>query len=533
MSASGASAKISSVFVFIPSRLTLSRLTRKDALRSRALRLTTIYNLKKLFLLLPLLLLAFLSKAYYDTQTIEVRHFRIKSPALGSALKGLKIAHLSDLHIKEIGKREELVRRILDEEKPDLIFFTGDLIAIDGPYGPGYGYLKNLKALRGCYAILGNTEYYNENGSCILCHEKGSRMSRRDGHPAYLRNSSIIKRLNGDKVAFLGLDNPLDGKGDLDAALKGIPAGTPKVLLSHSPEVFREAAERGVDLVLSGHTHGGQWWGMKRLKRWLPLEPALEYLQGFFQKGRTLMYVNSGVGTSFLPFRFGVRPEVAFFQFKSSDGGNSAGEVLPSSPPESVFTGFSLPEFLSTFNVFPLIMHKVFHSDSDNRKVPSGPIGPKTLPLRLYDFESKEELDTLNWECHKWFEMSADYKSSGNASLKATLPPGHYPGISLKGFHPDWSVGRVLKMEVFIPGSKEILFHVRIDDHKSGWEYATRFDRDFNLPPGENRLEIPLADIKTNLGQRPLNLKKIERFLVFVPGNQKKIELYLDNIRLE
>ena len=88
-------------------------------------------------------------------------------------------------------------------------------------------------------------------------------------------------------------------------------------------------------------------------------------------------------------------------------------------------------------------------------------------------------------------------------------------------------------MEVYNPGSIKIPFHVRIDDHKSGWEYATRFDKTFSLRPGENRLEIPLNTVKTNLHKKPMNLKKIERFMVFVPNNKDKIDLYLDNIRLE
>ena len=102
--------------------------------------------MKKLLLFIACLFVAFLSKAYFDTQTIEVRHYRIKSPTLGEALQGLKIAHLSDLHIKNIGKREDQVRVILQKEKPDLIFFTGDLIEFDGPYEPGFGFLKNLEA---------------------------------------------------------------------------------------------------------------------------------------------------------------------------------------------------------------------------------------------------------------------------------------------------------------------------------------------------------------------------------------------------
>jgi hypothetical protein len=489
--------------------------------------------LKKVFLFIGLFILAFLSKAYYDTQTIEVRHYRIKDSPLAEALQGLKVAQLSDLHIKNIGKREEQVRGILEKEKPDLIFFTGDLIEFDGPYEPGFGFLRNLEAPLGNFAILGNTEYYNENGSCVLCHESGSRSLRRGGRPTYLRNTSTVKTIAGKEVAFLGLDNPLGKKADLRAALSGVPAGIPKVLLAHSPEVFQEAADNGLDLVLSGHTHGGQLWGLKGLKRFLPLEPALDHMEGFFQKGRTLMYVSKGVGTSFLPFRFGVRPEVTFFQFYGEDKGEAEDIAISNAPPETIFSGFSFSDFLDTFNVFPLILHKVFQIDSNGQTNRAARTDRLNQNGKLFDFESQEELETLNWECRKWFEISQEYKSSGKSSLKATLPPGQYPGISFRGVPADWSQGKALKMEVFNPSSNKIPFHIRIDDHKSGWEYATRYDKTFPLHPGENRLEIPLNTIKTNLHQKPMNLKKIDRFMVFVPDNKAKIELYLDNIRLE
>jgi len=480
--------------------------------------------LKKVLLFIGLFLLAFLSRAYYDTQTVEVRHYRVKSPTLGEALHGLKIAHLSDLHIKNIGKREDQVRAILQKEKPDLIFFTGDLIKYNGPYEPGFSFLNNFEAPQGSYGILGNTDYYNENGSCLLCHKKGSRSLRRDGHPAYLRNASVIRTFAGRKVAILGLDDPVGKKADLRAALIGISAEVPKVLLAHSPEVFQKAVDSGIDLVLCGHTHGGQWWGFKWLNKFLPLESGLEFVEGFFQKGRTLMYVSKGIGTSFLPFRLGVKPEVAFFQFFEETSGESGDISISNSPPMVVFPGFSFSDFLDTFNVVPLALNKAFHIDRRYQTDPSG---------KLFDFESDRELEALNWECHKWFEISQDYKSSGKSSLKATLPPGQYPGINFRDIKSDWSKWRALKMEVFIPGSRKIPFHVRIDDHKSAWEYANRFDKTYPLGPGENRLEIPLNTIKTNLHKKPMNLKKIDQFMVFVPNNLKKIDLYLDNIRLE
>ena len=89
-------------------------------------------------------------------------------------------------------------------------------------------------------------------------------------------------------------------------------------------------------------------------------------------------------------------------------------------------------------------------------------------------------------------------------------------------------------MDVFNSSQEEVKFHIRIDDHKSGWEYANRFDINFVLNPGMNNISVPTEAIRTNIHSRPLNLKKIKHMMVFIPHNDKTRELYIDdNIRLE
>jgi hypothetical protein len=152
---------------------------------------------------------------------------------------------------------------------------------------------------------------------------------------------------------------------------------------------------------------------------------------------------------------------------------------------------------------------------------------------RLFDFESAADLEKLNWECHKWFERSQEHATSGKYSLRVVLPPGQYPGINFKEINPDWSKYHNLKMDVFNPSNENLIFHVRIDDHKSGWEYADRFDKNFELKQGMNHISIPTSSIRTNIHPRPLNLTNIKRFMVFIPNNQVKRELFIDHIRLE
>jgi hypothetical protein len=237
------------------------------------------------------------------------------------------------------------------------------------------------------------------------------------------------------------------------------------------------------------------------------------------------MYVSRGLGTSYLPFRLGVRPEITFFTFNGSQRVASLGRELSVSnnPPRTLFLGISLSNILETFNIFSLLTNS--NTAGDARDAINSRI--------LIDFESEGELQQLNWECHKWFELSKENVTSGNHSLKVTLPAGQYPGIHFQNLRTDWSESRCLRMDVFNPSTEEIKFYIRIDDHKSGWEYANRFDTTFALKQGMNNISVPTEAIRTNIHSRPLHLKKIKRMIVFIPHNDKTRELYLDNIRLE
>lgn len=463
------------------------------------------------------------AKAYYDTNTIEVKTYLIRHSALGGVLAGRKAAHLSDLHINHPTDREKKIIEILDREKPDIIFLTGDYIKNHGSYEPALSFFGRLKAPLGIYAVLGNSDYYNENGSCILCHQENSRRLKENPPVTFLRNSPVDLKINGRLLTVLGVDDPVGKRDDLKQSCIGVPANRPTILLAHSPEIFPEASHLGLDLVLSGHTHGGQLWITKYLNKVFPLETALIFLEGFFQKGRTLLYVNRGIGTSFLPFRFGVKPEITFYTFANPSGPYDVTHPIQISDSSSrmVFSGLTRSLFSETFNLF---------DSPDEKKRTQANLSGK--PIVLFDFESPQDLKRLNWECHKWFELSERHATSGKFSLKVSLPAGRYPGIDFKGLPPDWSLYAYLKMDVFNPTKEALQFHVRIDDHKSEWEYANRFDADVELKPGANPISIPVSSLKTNLHHRVLDLKKIERLIIFVPDNPKPRDLYIDNIRL-
>ncbi len=92
------------------------------------------------------LLVFFVSKTYYDTNTIEIRKYKIQNSSPGEFLSGLKVVQLSDLHIKRMTHREKKIIEILEQEKPDLIFLTGDYIKFNGSYRPAQSFFTQLKA---------------------------------------------------------------------------------------------------------------------------------------------------------------------------------------------------------------------------------------------------------------------------------------------------------------------------------------------------------------------------------------------------
>ena len=183
---------------------------KRNPLTTNALRLTGI---------VIVLLILGMAKAYYDTHCIEIKRYQIKNSSLGEGLGGLKVAHLSDIHIRNMGLMANKVLDILRSERPDLIFITGDLIHFEGPYEPVVSFLRQLNPPYGIYGVLGNTEYSNENGSCILCHEEKSKKLREKRSPIFLRNDARTVRIGKDRrswrtrVGVTGMANLLSSIG--------------------------------------------------------------------------------------------------------------------------------------------------------------------------------------------------------------------------------------------------------------------------------------------------------------------------------
>lgn len=235
----------------------------------------------------------------------EITKTSIWLQRLPSVLDGLKIVHLTDIHHSLFTPIEdvECVVHLANRLEPDVVALTGDYVTLSPAYiGPVARVLGKLRARRGIFAVLGNHDFQVD----------AREMTRalRAARIRVLRNSRYPIRAGGKTLWFLGVDDLWWQSDDLPAALRAIPTRDPKVLLCHNPRGIWQASEHGIDLVLSGHTHGGQVRlpGLGSLYR---SKLGERFLEGWNHLNGTQIYVSRGIGKVVVPLRLGCPPEIA------------------------------------------------------------------------------------------------------------------------------------------------------------------------------------------------------------------------------
>lgn len=235
-----------------------------------------------------------------------VSELAVRIPRLPRALDGLTIVQLTDLHVGPIIRRrfmDELVRRA-NALRPDLVAVTGDLVDGDVPtLGESVAALGNLRSRFGTYFVTGNHDYSSGDVAwCTFLEGLGVTV---------LRNRRVRLGDAGGALDLVGVDDWSSGRRtgrsayDLDRALAGREPDRAAVLLAHQPANFRVAAAQGVDLQLSGHTHGGQLFPMTLL-----VQQVWEHSAGLYRHGDAYLYVSRGCGFWGPPMRVGSPPEI-------------------------------------------------------------------------------------------------------------------------------------------------------------------------------------------------------------------------------
>ncbi len=227
-------------------------------------------------------------------------------------LEGLRIAHLSDLHAGPHTPPEYLreAMAMANRLEPDIVFMTGDYVDHREGDLPGcLDALARLSAPLGVYGVLGNHDH--EVGADAMTEALTSVGVR------VLRNANVALGSGPTHLWLAGLDDTTGYRGDFCAALAGIPPGEPVVLLSHIPDVLGKASDEGIDVVLAGHTHGGQVLIPGIGAPHAPVRLGAELLAGGRRMGHSRVQVSRGIGTTALPIRFDCPPEIGLFTLRA------------------------------------------------------------------------------------------------------------------------------------------------------------------------------------------------------------------------
>ena len=257
----------------------------------------------------------------WGNTALELNTYTISSSKLPQSFDGYRIAHVSDLHNTEMGKNNEKLLAMLRDADPDMIAITGDLIdSRNTDIEVALQFIREAVKIAPCYYVTGNHEArVNEYGELKSGMEAAG--------VTVLEDAQTEISLESETITLIGVNDPSyqtdylfgDSETVMDTKLEELHTEDDvfTILLSHRPELFDIYADHGMDLILSGHAHGGQFR--------LPFIGGLvapnqgffpKYDAGLFSEGSTTMIVSRGVGNSIIPIRFNNRPEIVVAELK-------------------------------------------------------------------------------------------------------------------------------------------------------------------------------------------------------------------------
>lgn len=246
--------------------------------------------------------------ALAEANSLAVEKIEISLQRLPKKLEGFRLIHLSDIHHSPFTNLEHIERavRIANRLQPDMFVLTGDYVSHESEYiEPVAEVLGHLKAEFGSHACLGNHDHWTDA-------DLVTKAFRAAGINVFI-NEGV--RFTAREASFwlAGVDDYMVGKTDLPAALRGSFPDEMKLVLAHNPVIVRQAARYNVDLVLSGHTHGGQVKLREDEKRVLPRR---KLKNGLHRRKNTQIYITRGIGTVVLPIRYQCPPEISLIELR-------------------------------------------------------------------------------------------------------------------------------------------------------------------------------------------------------------------------
>ncbi len=246
-----------------------------------------------------------------EANSLSLERVEIRLKRLPPKLDGFKIIQLSDTHHSPFTSLEHIERaiKIANRLRPDMFLLTGDYVSHDREYiAPVAAALGRLKSRYGTYACLGNHDHWTDA-------DLVTELFRGEGINVLVNQGFRFETRRGS-FWIAGVDDHMVGKTDVPASLRGSFPDEMKLLLAHNPIIFREAARYGVDLTLSGHTHGGQIKLRDDEKRILPQR---KLKAGLHTRRNSQIYITRGIGTVVVPMRYQCPPEISLLELRAAE----------------------------------------------------------------------------------------------------------------------------------------------------------------------------------------------------------------------
>ncbi len=250
----------------------------------------------------------FAQSALNEANSLKIERITIDLKRLPKSLEGFRLVHLSDIHHSPFTDLEHIKRAVAisNSLNPDMFVLTGDYVSHEREYiEPMAEVLGTLQSEFGTFACLGNHDHWTD-GELVT-------ESMRNAGINVLINEGIRFTARDSSFWLAGVDDFMVGKTDLRAALRGSFPDEMKMLLAHNPIIVRRAARLGIDLMLSGHTHGGQVKIRDDEKRILPRR---RLKNGLHRRKETQIYITRGIGTVVLPVRYHCPPEISLIELR-------------------------------------------------------------------------------------------------------------------------------------------------------------------------------------------------------------------------
>ncbi len=269
--------------------------------------------------------------AIKDAHNYKIHNITLPSANLPAAFDGLKIVQISDIHSGSFTNKDAVYKgvKMAMEQKPDVFFFTGDLVN-------NYAYemddyldvFSPIKAPMGSYSTLGNHDY-GDYGRWSSEKEKAQNLVTLKEHHKnlnwqLLNNEHVVLDRKGQKLGIIGVENwgskaRFPKYGDMEKAQRGMPDTPYKILLSHDPSHWDAVIRpqyKDIDIMLAGHTHGMQFGIENKYIKFSPVQWLYKQWAGLYTQGNQNLYVNRGYGYLGFPGRVGILPEITVIELK-------------------------------------------------------------------------------------------------------------------------------------------------------------------------------------------------------------------------